>query len=82
MVRYVTGLARPGSRLFLFAFAGRREDLPRMSFSGPSRTFPGVVPGEIERLFGADWRIEVLDAPTVTRHLGTWLLERREMAHD
>ena len=51
MARYVTGLARPGSRFFLFAFSGRPEDLPRMSFGGPSRAFPGLVPGEVEDLF-------------------------------
>jgi SAM-dependent methyltransferase len=82
MARYVTGLARPGSRLFLFAFAGRREDLPRLSFGGPSRAFPGIVPGEVEQRFGPDWQIQVIDAPTATRHIGTWLLERRETAHD
>lgn len=82
MARYITGLSRPGSRLFLFAFAGRPEDLPRLSFGGPSRTFPGIVPGEVERRFGGEWRIEVIDPPTATRHLGTWLLERRETIHD
>jgi SAM-dependent methyltransferase len=82
MARYVTSLARPGSRLFLFAFAGRPEDLPRLSFGGPSRAFPGILPGEVELRFGMDWQIQVIDAPTATRHIGTWLLERRETAHD
>ncbi len=78
MARYVTGLARPGSRLFLFAFAGNPEVLPRFSFGGPSRAFPGIVDGEVERRFGDDWRIDVIDAPTPSRHVGTWLLERLE----
>jgi SAM-dependent methyltransferase len=78
MARYVTSLARPGSRFFLYAFAGRPEDLPRFSFSGPSRAFPGIDDREVEALFGHAWRIEVLDPPTRTRHLGTWLLERTE----
>jgi hypothetical protein len=76
MAAYVTALARPGARLFLFAFSGRPEDLPRFSFGGPSRSFPGVVPGEVEQLFEPAFRVEVLDAPTRTRHVGTWLLER------
>jgi SAM-dependent methyltransferase len=78
MARYVTRLARPGSRFFLYAFAGRPEDLPRFSFSGPSRAFPGIDDREVEALFGRSWRIEVLDQPTRTRHLGTWLLERTD----
>lgn len=78
MARYVTGLARPGSQFFLFAFSGRLEDLPRMSFGGPSRAFPGLVPGEVEDLFEPAFRIEVLQAPTRTSHIATYLLERSE----
>jgi SAM-dependent methyltransferase len=78
MASYITNLARPGSRFFLYAFSGRIEDLPRMSFGGPSKAFPGLVPGEVERLFEPAFRVEVIDAPTRTRHLGTWLLERTE----
>ena len=76
MARYVTGLARPGSRFFLFAFSARPEDLPRFSFGGPSRAFPGLVPGEVERLFEPAFRIEAIDAPTRTRHVATYLMER------
>jgi SAM-dependent methyltransferase len=76
MAANVARLARPGARFFLYAFAGRIEDLPRFSFSGPSRAFPGVETGEVERLFGDSFKVEVLEAPTRTRHLGTWLLER------
>jgi len=77
MAGYVTRLARPGARFFLYAFAGRLEDLPRFSFSGPSRAFPGIEEGEVEHLFGEAFRIQVLDAPTRTHHIGTWLLERK-----
>jgi SAM-dependent methyltransferase len=77
MAAYVTGLARPGSRFFLFAFSGRPEDLPRFSFSGPSRSFPGVRPEEIETRFGEAFAIEVLEAPRRSRPIGTWLMERR-----
>jgi hypothetical protein len=79
MAAYVTRLARPGSRFFLFAFSGRPEDLPRFSFGGPSRAFPGVEPGEVERLFEPAFRVEAIEAPTRTRHVGTWLLERMEV---
>jgi SAM-dependent methyltransferase len=76
LARYIARLARPGSRFFLFAFFGRPEDLPRFSFSGPSRAFPGLVPGEVERLFDPAFRIEVIDAPSRTRHVATYLMER------
>jgi SAM-dependent methyltransferase len=80
MARYVTGLARPGARFFLFAFSGRPEDLPRFSFGGPSRAFPGLAPGEVERRFEPAFRVEVIEAPTPTRHIATYLLERSEEA--
>ncbi|HEY3334200.1 MAG TPA: methyltransferase domain-containing protein [Candidatus Limnocylindrales bacterium] len=76
MASYVTSLARPGSRLFLFAFSGAPADLPRLSFGGPSRAFPGLLPGEVERRFGEAFTIDVLEAPTRSRHMGTWLMER------
>lgn len=78
MAGYMTSLARPGARCFLFAFAGRPEDLPRFSFSGPSRAFPGLAPGETERLFGAAWEIEALMEPTKAAPFATWLMERRD----
>ena len=76
MASLVTRLARPGSRLFLFAFTGRPEELPRFSFDGPSRSFPGLVPGEVERLFAPAFTVEPIDRPTAAGHIGTWLLER------
>jgi SAM-dependent methyltransferase len=72
-----TRLARPGSRLFMFAFSGAPSELPRFSFSGPSRAFPGLLPGEPERRYAAAWDITAIDPPTPTRHMGTWLLERQ-----
>jgi SAM-dependent methyltransferase len=77
MARYVTSLARPGSRLFMFEFAGDPSDLPRFSFSGPSRAFPGMVTGEVERWYGASFAIRQLAVPTRTSPVGCWLLERR-----
>jgi hypothetical protein len=52
-----------------------------MSFGGPSRTFPGLVPGEVERRFEPAFRVEVIEAPTQTRHIATYLLERTEATH-
>jgi len=76
LARYVTRLARPGSRFFLFAFSGRPEDLPRFSLGGPSKAFPGLVPGEVERLFEPAFRIDVIEAPTPTKHVASYLMER------
>jgi SAM-dependent methyltransferase len=76
MAAYVTRLARPGSRLFLFAFSGRPEDLPRFSFGGPSRAFPGLAPGEVERRFAPAFLVECIEAPTRSRPVATYLLER------
>lgn len=49
-----------------------------MSFGGPSKAFPGLVPGEVEDLFGAAFRIDTIEAPTRTSHVATYLLERTE----
>jgi len=51
MASLITGLARPGTHFFLFAFSAKPEDLPRFSFNGPFRAFPGLRPGEVESLF-------------------------------
>jgi SAM-dependent methyltransferase len=76
MAALVTSLARPGSRFFLFAFSGQPQDLPRFSFSGPSRAFPGIVPGEAEALFGPAFSVELLQAPSRRSLIATYLLER------
>ena len=77
MAALVASLARPGGRLFLFCFSGRLEDLPRFSFGGPSRAFPGLVPGEVERLFEPSFEIRLLEAPRRGRPIATYLLDRR-----
>ena len=77
MASLETRLARPGSRLFMFAFSGAPSELPRFSFSGPSRAFPGLLPGEPERRYSGAWDVAAIDPPTPTRHMGTWLLERQ-----
>jgi SAM-dependent methyltransferase len=73
----IADLARPGARFFLYAFSGRPEDLPRFSFGGPSRAFPGLVPGEAETLFEPVFSVELLQAPSRRSHIATYLLERR-----
>lgn len=78
MASLVTSLARPGSRFFLYAFSARPEDLPRISFVGPSRMAPGLVPGEVEELFADAFTIEAIERPTKRRHIATYLLERTE----
>jgi hypothetical protein len=50
--------------------------LPRFSFGGPSRAFPGLVPGEVESLFEPAFRIDVIEVPSRTRHVATYLMER------
>lgn len=80
MASYVTSLARPGSRLFLFAFVTDHLVLPRFSFTGPSRAYPGLEAAEVERRFGASWRVEPLHVPGPDEVVGTWLLERRSDA--
>lgn len=79
VARLVDSLARPGSRFFLFAFYGRREDLPRFSFSGPSRSVPVIEPGEIEALFGDRWEIERRPRAG-SRFLATFLLTAKDVA--
>lgn len=78
MAAYVTGLARPGSRLFLFAFVTDHLDLPRFAFDGPSRAYPGLEAAEIDRRFGGAWRVEAIHRPGPGEFVGTWLLERKE----
>jgi SAM-dependent methyltransferase len=77
MAPWVASLARPGSRMFLFAFAGDPAHLPRFSFQGPSRAFPGLVDGEVERSFGGSFDVQPLERPVRGRPIGTWLLERK-----
>ena len=45
------------------AVYGRPNEMPRISFTGPSRLTPLIVPGEVERLFGGDFDIERLPEP-------------------
>jgi hypothetical protein len=48
---------------------------------GPTRAFTGIAPGEVEDLFEPAFRVEWVEAPTRSRHIATYLLERLETAH-
>lgn len=75
--RLIDSLARPGSRLFIFAFYGRRADLPLFSLSGPSRLAPELIEaGGIEELFGGTWDVERVPRKG-DRFIATFLLTRR-----
>jgi SAM-dependent methyltransferase len=76
MARLVTKLARPGSHFFLDAWVGDRDELPRISFVGPSRMSPALAPGEVEGLFAADWHIERLPRPG-NRFIANFLMVKR-----
>lgn len=70
----VDSLSRPGTRFFLYAAVGRREELPRLGY--PSRYGPFMVPGEAEELFGERWEVERIPREGY-RFIWTYLLTRR-----
>lgn len=76
MAALMTRLAAPGARCFLYCFYAPRDELPRISFSGPSRLSPAIEPGELERLFGAHWDIEHLTEFDDGRQEAVFLLTR------
>ena len=49
--------ARPGAALLMWCFYGHLEELPAISFTGPSRLSPGLEPGEEQRLLGGDFSL-------------------------
>jgi SAM-dependent methyltransferase len=74
----IDGLARPGSRFFLYAFEARRASLPWFSLRTPSRLAPEVFePGEVEALFGDTWDVARIprDGP---QWISNYLLTRKE----
>lgn len=77
MAALVANLARPGALFLLWCFYGARDDLPRMSFSGPSRIAPGIEPGEAEALFGAAFEIERLPKPAPPEPYACFLMTRQ-----
>ena len=70
-------LSAPGSVVLLWCFYGARRELPVMSFSGPSKMFPGIIPGEEQELFGDAFDIERLAEPPAGSRFACFLLTRR-----
>jgi SAM-dependent methyltransferase len=56
-------LARPGAVLLCWCNYATPEQLPRFSFSIPSRMVPVIEPGEEQVLFGGAFEIEILRPP-------------------
>lgn len=77
MATLVASLARQGSKFLLWCFYGARAELPRLSFSGPSRVAPGIEPGETEALFGRTFVIERLPLPAPPDPYACFLMTRR-----
>jgi SAM-dependent methyltransferase len=75
MAAHIARLARPGAVVLFWCFHARREDLPRISFHGPSRLAPALEPGEEQELFAQDFHIETFARPHP--HVACFLLRRR-----
>jgi SAM-dependent methyltransferase len=75
MAGHAARVSRPGAVLLFWCFYSPRSELPRVSFSGPSRLAPGLEPGEEERLFGAAFDIELFARPHA--RMACFLLRRR-----
>lgn len=54
----ITSLARTGSKLYLWCFFGRDDELPAVSFDGASRYLAPGEPRELDAPFGTHWEIE------------------------
>ena len=76
MAELMTSIAAPGARCLLWCFYARRDELPRLSFKGPSRTAAGIEPGEMEQRFGADWDIEELTGMSPQPMTNAFLMTR------
>lgn len=57
MAELAAALVRPGGKMLFWCFYARREDLPVISFHGPSRLASAVRPGEEEELFAEHFDI-------------------------
>lgn len=77
MARLIHELSRPGSCVLLWCFYADPDDLPWMSFSGPSRLFPGLIPGEEHERFGRHFIIERLDHPPGGGQAACFLMIRK-----
>ncbi|MDQ2968107.1 MAG: class I SAM-dependent methyltransferase [Actinomycetota bacterium] len=76
MVRTIHRVSTSGSRFLLWCFYGTHDELPRISFTGPSRLTALIAPGEVERLFGLAFSIERLPEPRPGSGAGCFLMMR------
>ena len=74
MAGLIHSYARPGTRFVLWCFYARKQDVPRIKFSGVSQMHSMLEPGEEQELFGDAFDIERLDAP---QHTACFLMTRR-----
>ena len=72
---HIARIARPGATLLFWCFYAARDELPLVSFVGPSRLTPGLEPGEEDALFGAAFDITLLSRPH--KHEACFRLQRR-----
>jgi hypothetical protein len=77
MAATVKRLSRAGSRFLLWCFYAPRTELPRISFTGPSRLSPGLEPGEEVALFGDSFDIERLPKPPRESRSACFLMTRK-----
>jgi SAM-dependent methyltransferase len=71
-------LSRPGTLALLWCWWATKQELPLLSYRGPSRVAPFVVePGEEQELFGNAFHIEPLETASGRRR-AAFLLTRRE----
>lgn len=78
MAATIRRLSRPGSLLLLWCFHARRDQLPRISFNGPSRMAAALEPGEETQLFGDAFDIETVHAGRDGAPVACFLLTRRD----
>lgn len=78
MARTIHRISAPGARVLLWCFYGHPERVPRISFTGPSRLTPLIVPGEAERLFGGEFDIERLPEPHDEDHAACFFMMKKE----
>ena len=67
--------ARPGATLLMWCFYGDLDELPAISFTGPSRLSAGLEPGEEQRLLGDAFSLR--ERVVMARHQAFMHWERR-----
>jgi SAM-dependent methyltransferase len=69
-------LSKPGSYFLMYCWY-YQEDLPRLSFKGPSKAGATLKPEEVEELFGENFDIERLVIPSERSSEATFLMKRK-----